>query len=433
MSPGEHAKRALGILVMVTGLFALTAVSILRQDNRVADSPPRVAVLCALAVATLVVCRLLAINPWGAEILPISLAAMTLAVAHGPMFALTVSFGLCTMASMALGGGLGHFLTLLGGTAIGALLLREVRSRTRPVIVGAIAALGFAIMTAAAGMWQDQPWPLIATDCAWRFGWGLLGGFLLGGSLPFIENAFGIVTGMSLLELGDMTHPLLQELVARAPGTYNHSITVGTIAEAAAEKVGADPLLVRIGAYFHDIGKVLKPHYFVENQTAGVNRHANLAPAMSTLIIIGHVKDGADLARQHHLPQSIIDLIEQHHGTTLVEFFYREAARRRDGNPDTGEVQESFFRYPGPRPQSKEAAILMMTDAVESASRSLSEPTPGRLEGLVADIVDKRLRDGQFDECDLTLREIATIRESLVKSLIGIYHGRIKYPEQKAG
>ena len=176
---------------------------------------------------------------------------------------------------------------------------------------------------------------------------------------------------------------------------------------------------------------MLKPHYFVENQAGSINRHAKLAPAMSTLIIIGHVKDGVDLGRQHHLPEPIIDLIEQHHGTTLVEYFYHEANRRNGGNPDASPVAESSFRYPGPKPQTKEAAILMVADAVESASRALSDPTPARLEGLASELIDKRLRDGQFDECGLTLREIAEIRDSLIKSLIGIYHGRVKYPEHR--
>ena len=166
--------------------------------------------------------------------------------------------------------------------------------------------------------------------------------------------------------MGDITHPLLQELVRRAPGTHNHSVTVATIAEAATEKIGGNALLVRIGAYFHDIGKMLKPHYFVENQAGAMNRHANLAPAMSTLIIIGHVKDGADLARQHHLPEPIIDLIEQHHGTTLVEYFYHEASRRVQDQGDSAPILESAFRYPGPKPKSKEAAVLMMSDAVEA-------------------------------------------------------------------
>ena len=204
----------------------------------------------------------------------------------------------------------------------------------------------------------------------------------------------------------------MQELVRRAPGTYNHSINVASIAEAAADAIGANGLLVRVGAYFHDIGKMLKPSYFVENQGPEGNRHESLQPAMSTLVIIAHVKDGADLARQHHLPQSIIDFIEQHHGTTLVEYFYRREAQRLKDDPDAGEVDETTFRYPGPKPQTKEAGVLMLADVVESASRALVDPTPARIESLVHDLAMKRLLDGQFDECGLTLSELHTIEDS---------------------
>ncbi len=264
----------------------------------------------------------------------------------------------------------------------------------------------------------------------WYALWSVFAGLLMLGLLPFIESLFGVQTELSLLELGDVAHPLLQELVRRAPGTYNHSINVASIAEAAAESIGAKGLLVRVGAYFHDIGKMLKPGYFVENQGHD-NRHESLMPAMSTLIIIAHIKDGADLARQHRLPQAIIDFIEQHHGTTLVEYFYRRASERSESDPDGPVVDESDFRYPGPKPQTKEAAVLMLADAVESASRALAEPTPARIESLVEEISMKRLLDGQFDACGLTLKELATVRESLIKSLTAVYHGRVKYPDQR--
>jgi putative nucleotidyltransferase with HDIG domain len=223
----------------------------------------------------------------------------------------------------------------------------------------------------------------------------------------------------------------LQELIRRAPGTYNHSITVASLAEAAAEAIGARGLLVRVGAYFHDIGKMLKPGYFAENQGQGDNRHRSLVPAMSTLVIIAHVKDGADLARQNKIPEPIIDFIQQHHGTTLVEYFYRQASESRKADPNGSDVDESSFRYPGPKPQTKEAGILMLADAVESASRVLVEPTPARIESLVEDISRKRLLDGQFDECGLTLEEVRKIGDSLVKSLTAVYHGRVKYPDQE--
>ena len=203
------------------------------------------------------------------------------------------------------------------------------------------------------------------------------------------------------------------------------------LSETAAEAIGADGLLVRVGAYFHDIGKMLKPAYFVENQGQDGNQHDSLLPAMSTLVIIAHVKDGADLARQYGCREPIIDFIEQHHGTTLVEYFYRRAEKQSEEDPNGEKIDESTFRYPGPKPQTREAAVLMVADAAESACRTLVEPTPARIESLVQELTMKRLLDGQFDECGLTLEELHIIEERLVKSLTAVYHGRIKYPDQQ--
>jgi putative nucleotidyltransferase with HDIG domain len=330
------------------------------------------------------------------------------------------------------GTGMSDFVVLTGGSAAAALALNRVRSRTKLITVGAAAAATFVALTWAAGLLAQQSPELLMRDCLFRGMWGIMAGFLMGGSLPFLERLFGIVTDINLLELSDVSHPLLLDLMRKAPGTYSHSVAVATLAEAAAEHVGANPLVCRVGSYFHDVGKMLKPQYFVENQVDSISRHEALNPAMSTLIIIGHVKDGADLAHEHNLPRPIIDLIEQHHGTTLVEYFYQEATREMEEDADgESDVDESAFRYPGPKPQTKEACILMLADAVESASRTLSEPTPGRIEGLVHELALKRLHDGQFDECGITLQEIARIKESLIKSVIAIYHGRVKYPEQR--
>jgi putative nucleotidyltransferase with HDIG domain len=431
LSAGDRARRALGILTLVAALFGLTSAYVCRRQRRFAAEPRRVAMVCGIVIVALAVVRLLSSQTWNAEFAPVAVAAMIVAIAYNPSFGMMISFALSLLSCIALGKDLPTFLVVMGGTSAGVLSLGEVRARTKLIKVGMTAAAAYFVMTWATGFWRDDPWDLVRNDSMWRAGWGLMAGFFLSGGLPFVENALGIVTGISLLELGDNTHPLLQELVRRAPGTHNHSITVGAIAEAAAERIGAHALLVRIGAYFHDIGKMLKPDYFVENQVGPINRHAKLAPAMSTLVIVGHVKDGVELGRRHRLPEPIIDLIEQHHGTTLVEYFYHEANRRNGNDPDAAPVSESAFRYPGPRPQTKEAAILMAADAVESASRALSDPTPARLEGLVGDLINRRLHDGQFDECGLTLREIAEMRESLIKSLIGIYHGRVKYPEHR--
>jgi len=287
-------------------------------------------------------------------------------------------------------------------------------------------------LTLGVAVINNQPlgWATLA-DAGRNGGLTLAAGFLMTGLLPLCERLFGVLTDISLLEIGDVAHPLLQELVRRAPSTYNHSITVGTIAEAAADAIGARGLLVRVGAYFHDIGKMLKPGYFIENQGDEANRHEALVPAMSSLVIIAHIKDGANLARQHHLPEPIIDFILQHHGTTLVGYFFERASQQSKNNPDAGEVDESTFRYPGPKPQTKEAAVLMLADAVESASRTLVGPTPARIESLVHEIAERRLDDGQFDESGLTLRELRTIEKSMIKTVTAIYHGRVKYPDQK--
>jgi putative nucleotidyltransferase with HDIG domain len=388
-----------------------------------------------------------------AEIIPLLIFGMTAAIAYEKELALLLSAAIALIMSFALDQGLAQFVILVSSVAAAILLLRRIRSRTKLIYVGAFTGVVVMLTTIGVGTlvgqafgpttrfisWMRQhfgpyhesfPVTLLA-GAAWSGFCSLLAGVLMTGLLPFVERVFDVQTDISLLELGDVQHPLLQELVRRAPGTYNHSINVASIAETAADAIGANGLLVRVGAYFHDIGKMLKPSYFVENQGPDANRHESLQPAMSALVIIAHVKDGADLARQHHLPQSIIDFIEQHHGTTLVEYFYRREAQRLKDDPDAGDLDETTFRYPGPKPQTKEAGVLMLADVVESASRALIDPTPARIESLVHDLAMKRLLDGQYDECGLTLSELHTIEDSLVKSLTAVYHGRVKYPEHQ--
>jgi putative nucleotidyltransferase with HDIG domain len=362
-------------------------------------------------------------------LIPLLLFAMTIAIAYHQELALLLSASVALVVVFAVGQGLVDMVIVLAAVAAAILMLRSVRTRSKLLYVGIVSGVVATLTTLGVGTLEGQMfYPGLLMEALRHGLWAVIAGSLMTCLLPFIERMFDVQTDLSLIELGDPAHPLLQELVRRAPGTYNHSITVASLAEAAAEAIGARGLLVRVGAYFHDIGKMLKPGYFIENQSRGDNRHESLVPAMSTLVIIAHVKDGADLARQHHLPDSIIDFIQQHHGTTLVEYFYRRASEQSEANPDGGEVDESTFRYPGPKPQTKEAAVLMLADAVESASRVLVEPTPARIENLVDEIAMKRLLDGQFDECGLTLREMHMIQESLSKSLTAVYHGRVKYP-----
>jgi len=222
-----------------------------------------------------------------------------------------------------------------------------------------------------------------------------------------------------------MNTPILRELMIQAPGTYHHSIIVGNLVENAAEAIGANPLLARVAAYYHDIGKIKKPLYFAENMKLPENRHDKLAPSMSALILISHVKDGVEMAREHRLGQNIIDIIHQHHGTALIKFFY-DKAQQRDKD---SQVNEQDYRYPGPKPQTREAALIMLADSVEAAGRTLSEPTPARIQGMVQKIINKIFIDGQLDECELTLKDLHEIAKSFNRILSGIFHNRIDYPE----
>ena len=431
LRPPDHLRRGLGLFLVMSLLTAVVALYGVRFQHALAQSLSKIAGVCALVVLTLALCLLLSRPPWHAVLIPLTLTAMILAIAYNPQFALLMSFSLALATTVALGTDLPHLLIQMGGLATAVLLLRNVRTRTRLVQVGVGAGLAYLVMTVATGLLSGQTWRLIVSEALRHFAWGSLAGFLLTGLLPLVERCFTIVTDVSLLELADGSHPLLQELVRRAPGTYTHSMTVATLAEAAAEAVAANPLLTRVGSYFHDVGKMLKPHYFIENQT-GENRHDALEPALSTLVIIGHVKDGLALGRKYRLPRAILDVIGQHHGTTLVEYFYREAVRLQEGNGADAAELEASFRYPGPKPQNRENGIVMLADAAESSSRALQEPAPGSLRKLVHDLLMKRLLDGQFEESGLTLTELHLIEESISKSLIALYHSRIKYPDELA-
>jgi putative nucleotidyltransferase with HDIG domain len=260
---------------------------------------------------------------------------------------------------------------------------------------------------------------------------GLVSGVLAVGLVPILEP-LGFVTDSKLLELSNLGHPLIRDMIVKAPGTYHHSMVVGSLAEAGAEAIHANSLLVRVGAYFHDIGKMLKPGYFIENQRDGENPHDRLTPSMSALVITNHVKEGIELGIEHNLPEPIIDMIPQHHGTSRVSFFYNKALQLAD--PDKEEVEESAFRYPGPKAQTKEAAIMMLADGAEAATRSLSNHTEGAIRARVSQIVNSQVSDGQLDECPLTLKDLHAVSETFIQVLLGIHHHRIEYPTPpKAG
>jgi putative nucleotidyltransferase with HDIG domain len=263
-------------------------------------------------------------------------------------------------------------------------------------------------------------------DWAFAFSGGIAAGIVTAGIAPLMEIAFGYTTDIKLLELSNLDQPILRRLMIEAPGSYHHSVVVGTMVEASASEIGANSLLAKVCGYYHDIGKVKKPMYFIENQTNGVNKHDKLAPSMSSLVLIAHVKDGVEIAKQNKLGQIIIDTIRQSHGTSLISYFY-EKAKQLKGEKS---VNIDNFRYPGPKPQTREAGLVMLADAVEAASRTLANPTPSRIQGLVQNLINKIFSDGQLDNCELTLKDLHNIAKSFNKILNGIHHHRIEYPEQ---
>ena len=316
-------------------------------------------------------------------------------------------------------------VNLVGGIA-GAFCVSKISQRSDITRAGFL--VGLANFFAILGM------GMLAGDLSMlKLSWlGLLNGIISAiltiGTLPYLETIFHLTSAIRLLELANPNHPLLRRLLVEAPGTYHHSLLVGNLAEAAIEEVGGDSVLVRVGAYYHDIGKIKRPYFFTENQFGMENPHDKIAPGLSTLIITSHVKDGVELAREHKLPEPIIDLIKQHHGTDLVKYFYSRAQEN-----DREKVSEKDFQYQGPKPQTKEAAVLMLADSVEAAVRSLREPSPGRIEGVVRKIIKERLASGLLDESELTFRDLDKIGTSFVRTLSGIYHQRVEYPQLKAG
>lgn len=357
-------------------------------------------------------------------LIPIPLAAILVTVLIDLGTALVSTVFLSILIGVVAGF---HFPVFIVGLAVGmvsAYSVRTVRRRYdfyRPALYGSLTYL-LAIVVIESLRYTETEGILMAA------GYGMVNAtasaILCVGLLPVFESLFGFTTDLTLLELSNFNHPLLKRLSLEAPGTYHHSIVIGNLAEAAAESIGANALLARVGAYYHDIGKMEKPEYFVENMRHTKNKHDRLSPSMSALILERHVKGGKELALEHNLPDAVIDFIEQHHGTTVMSFFYHKAQQQSPGD----EVAEEEYRYPGPKPQSRETAILMLADSVEAVTRTLDDPKPGRVRAVIKKVITDKFLAGQLEECNLTLRDLHRIEEAFVKILIGVFHQRIDYP-----
>lgn len=343
-----------------------------------------------------------------------------------------VAFVFAILSSLLLGALFGYSLYIsvyaLAGSVTAAHWVRHCKQRTTLYRAGFHLSLVNMLMIVGLYLISGQSFD---AQILYKLGFGLAGGFLCAvlvtGTIPLVEHLFEYTTDIKLLEFANMNTPVLRELMIQAPGTYHHSVIVGNLVEAAAESINANPLLARVAAYYHDIGKIRKPLYFVENIHGQENKHDKLAPSMSALILMSHVKDAVELARENKLGAPLIDIIRQHHGTALMKFFYDKAKSKEE--PGMPMIDERDYRYPGPKPQTREAALIMLADAVEAASRTLADPTPARIQGMVQKIINNIFIDGQLDECELTLKDLHGIARSFNRILAGIFHHRIDYPE----
>ena len=416
------------VLLLTLGLVVFTR----REQGRIVRNPVRAMAFALLMLLMLLLNRFMV--DIGGSVMwcvgTVTITAAVLTITYSQRFAVGATTLFALLAVLALGGSISQLLLFLTVAFVSILSLSDIRTRLKLVQVGAVTAVAAGLSALIVGFIVQQQIRTVFGDAFFAFLAAFAGICVILVLLPVIERAFGIATSLTLLEWADTSDPLLRQLIQKAPGTWQHSHLLGSMAESAAEEIGANGLLVRVGAYYHDVGKLCKPQYFVENQQANMNAHDGLAPTMSLLVILAHIKDGLALAREYGLPPVLHQFIAEHHGTTVVRYFHAMAAQ---GAKPTGkhdrEVSEAEFRYPGPKPRNKESVILMLCDSVEGAVRALQDPTPGRIESKVHEIVLARLMDGQVDDCDITLKELARVEQSLVKSLCAIHHGRIAYPK----
>ena len=439
-------------IALVSGLLFLLAVHV--AGKYVRQFPTKIKDLLFLAVLLTILLILAKLSVGVADaihsgfsfisqeaifyMLPMAAGAMLVTIFFGPTIAIIFTFFLALLAALILDRQIDLLFYYLIGSLVAIQGVVVCRDRSTPLRAGLTVGLTNSVVILFMTLAYQR---LLTTQTGVALVFGIAGGILAGvvtSALgPLAEIGFGYTTDVKLLELASMDQPLLRQLMVQVPGTYHHSIVVGNLVEAAAKSIGANSLLARVAAYYHDIGKIRKPLYFVENQGRGENKHERLAPSMSSLILISHVKDGVDLAKNYRLGEGIQNIIQQHHGTSLITFFYQKAIDLQEKlkgskGGDASPVSEQDYRYPGPKPQTKEAGLVLLADAVEAASRTLADPTAARIQGLVQKIVNRIFSDGQLDECELTLKDLHEIAKSFIQILMGISHQRIEYPEPAA-
>jgi putative nucleotidyltransferase with HDIG domain len=423
MKRGVDVGRLAGLSLFAIISFIAFALYLYNYQQNIYKSNRLIGVLAIIFIATILIAKF--VGPFYSYFLiPVGAAAMLTALLFNIETAILMTLTISLFSGLIAGQNYQYALYGLLTGLFAVFSINNIRYRTDLVLAGAWVTLATTLLALVTTLISGAS----LFEVFKNLGWGLLGGIstavLTIGALPFLEKVFGITTDIRLVELSYANQPLLRELMMKAPGTYNHSIMTGNLAESAAEEIGANQLLARVGAYYHDIGKIKRPLFFVENQIGGENPHDSTNPNLSCLIITSHVKEGVELAKKHRLPREIIDMISEHHGTSIVAYFYHKA--KESIVKET--INEENFRYSGQRPRSKEAALVMLADSVEAAARTIVKPSPRRIEQLIKRIVQSKLDDGQLNESNLTLNDIEKIIKSFAQVLTSLYHTRIEYP-----
>ncbi|RMD95804.1 MAG: HDIG domain-containing protein, partial [Calditrichaeota bacterium] len=417
----------LGKLLMVVVGLSFIVIYLYSLRRSIFEDPKKLLMIAISILLVLFIGNFISKFSLSEFLIPVAICAMLLTIFFDTQVAFMGTISLAVLLAGLRGNEFSITLITLVVGSVSILSVRKVRSRSWLFKSFLWVSTGYIVAIGTLELLRYSNFEEISHSLFYGLINGFLSPILAYGLMVIFEYTFDMTTDATLLELSDLNKPLLRQLAIRAPGTYHHSILVGSLAEAAAEAVGANSLLARVGAYYHDIGKMEKPEYFVENQVNIKNPHEKLSPSMSCLILVSHVKRGLEIAQEYGLPKEIQAFISEHHGTNLISYFYNKALEMNDGK----EVQENDFRYPGPKPQSKETGIVMLADAVEAACRTLKDPSVSRLRGMVSSIIDDRFKKCELDESPLTLRDLNQIQEAFLTILTGIFHGRIEYPDQE--
>lgn len=410
-----------GVGIVVFIILLITALYFVYFDREIARSPVNLLMISTVMAFVLLICY--AISHFNAYIMPAAMAGMLITILLKPELAAIVNISVAILISILLEGNIGIGIMSLCGGMAGIYILNNPQQRNTIVLAGIGVGLINALAIVGIDLMGTATYKTTMKTVLYGLGGGILSGVLTVGTLPVWENLFKVITPLKLVELSNPNQPVLKRLLMEAPGTYHHSVIVANLAESAADSIGADDLLARVGAYYHDLGKLKRPYFFKENQLSNDNPHDKLNPTLSTYVITMHTKDGIDIARQYKVPDKIQAFIVEHHGTTPVRYFYHKA-KSQDEN-----VKLKDFRYSGPKPQSAETAIVMMADTVEAAVRALPEPTPAKIDDLIRKLIREKLEDGQFDECPITLSDLNIIANTFTSVVTGIVHERIEYPD----